>query len=70
MINNQWLTNKKKEKYVPVLKITVGIFNINSPDDAIHFNGIITITRGIFNIYTGDDSVYTDDSVILENKNG
>ncbi len=70
MINNQWLTNKKKEKYVPVLKITVGIFNINSPDDAIHFNSIIKITRGIFNIYTGNENIHAHDSVILENKNG
>ena len=63
-------SNSDNEDIVPVLKITGGTFNINSPDDAIHSDGTITITGGTFNIYTGDDGVHAESSLILGNQNG
>ncbi len=63
-------SNNDNEDIVPVLNITGGTFNINSPDDAIHSDGTITITGGTFNIYTGDDGVHAESSLILGNQNG
>jgi len=55
---------------VPVMKITGGTFNINTPDDAVHSDGSIIITGGTFNIYTGDDGVHAEGAVTLGNQNG
>ncbi len=48
-----------------LIKISDGIFNIDSSDDAIHSNSDIEINDGEFNISSGDDGVHADDELLF-----
>ncbi len=45
--------------------IDAGSFTINSADDAVHSNGIITINEGSFTISTGDDAFHADSKITV-----
>lgn len=45
------------------IEIDGGTFSINSADDAIHSNDVITINAGLFDISSGDDGIHADTSV-------
>jgi hypothetical protein len=45
------------------LSITGGVFNIDSADDTIHSNGMITIHSGEFTLASGDDAIHADSAL-------
>ncbi len=49
-----------------VLKITGGMFNIDSADDTIHSNNIIEITGGDFTLSSGDDGIHSDTKLTID----
>lgn len=57
--------SEKALKGAASLMIMKGIFNINSADDAIHSNNVITINDGTFTIATGDDAVHGGGSITI-----
>ncbi len=52
------------------IDITGGIFNINTPDDAVHSDAYAVIEGGLFNILTGDDGVHADTSLTMGFEDG
>ncbi len=52
------------------IDITGGIFNINTPDDAIHSDAYAVIEGGVFIILTSDDGVHADTSLTMGIENG
>ncbi|MDD4683451.1 MAG: carbohydrate-binding domain-containing protein, partial [Eubacteriales bacterium] len=55
----------KALKAATAIKISGGSFSINSTDDAIHSNGIITIDAGTYEMASGDDGIHADATVTI-----
>lgn len=56
-------TSMKGIKATGSLLIKNGSFNINSADDAIHANDVVTIDGGNIKIATGDDGLHADNNL-------
>ncbi len=59
-------TSTKGIKAIVDLVIENGTVTVDSSDDAIHSNGILTINSGTFNLATNDDGIHADDSLTIE----
>lgn len=58
-------TSAKGLKAGTQVTVTVGTFQLNCCDDAIHSNGDVTISGGSFTIATGDDGMHADDTLSI-----
>jgi len=52
------------------ITVSGGIFNINTPDDAVHSDAYISVTGGTFSVFTGDDGVHADTTLGLGTSGG
>jgi len=59
---NELLSTKGLKAGVSIV-IDCGDFAINSSEDAVHSNGVITINSGTFDIASGDDGIHADKSL-------
>jgi hypothetical protein len=55
----------KALKAATAIKISGGSFSIDSTDDAIHSNGIITFGAGTYEMASGDDGIHADATVTV-----
>ena len=51
------------------LVLNGGTYNIDSCDDSIHSNKIVTITNGTYSIKSGDDAVHAEETTKITNGN-
>ena len=51
------------------LVLNGGIYNIDSCDDSIHSNKVVTITNGTYSIKSGDDAVHAEETTKITNGN-
>lgn len=52
------------------LRVTGGLFYLNTAEDALHADGDVFVTGGVFYILAGDDAVHADDTLVLGTDGG
>ena len=58
-------TSAKGLKASDQIVLLNGTYNINSKDDSLHSNGLLTVSGGIYNIASDDDGMHADGTLLI-----